>query len=326
MFPTNHHGIATVNKESVLAFLSRDADILLFGDTKHSDTTLKGSVFSMLPALKSMQYGGLCLELDHIYQNSLQQVTEPKPPFHTMDIFEEIAKLSMWASQWANKLRNKTSHIFVDGIFKAQTLGMQVTLIDDKSPAENFRKDNPCFEEMQKRFNQERARTETETAELTKQRLFGAGTEERAYFDAMQAEWKRIRNGLNGTFAERIASSYQNFGKQVAIVGDGHFNAENDLDEALQAKGLRTRTIHVSKDLSALGGYLTNFIDRSPEDGRPRKLPDAIYIVDFGMFADPKNEHLQNAARQCYQAKESKIANYVHPDYRIYQQAAVART
>jgi hypothetical protein len=97
-----------------------------------------------------------------------------------------------------------------------------------------------------------------------------------------------------------IINSINEYPKQVAITGDGHFNRDNDFNEHLRDEGITNKTIHVYKDLKSYGEYLSIYIDKMPEDGNKRTLPDIAYVIDLQKFVDPSNPTITKEARKQY--------------------------
>jgi hypothetical protein len=127
-------GIYEASKEDILKELSKNNQVLLFGDTKHSNPAIKKTVFDMLDVLQEQGYNAIWLEIDKKRQDTLNNLLANNPTY------EEIL-------DWVPAKNNKD--IFANGILCAHNLGMYIGLIDDKTKLNEFRNANPEFIEIQ---------------------------------------------------------------------------------------------------------------------------------------------------------------------------------
>jgi len=130
---------------------------------------------------------------------------------------------------------------------------------------------------------------------------------QRVAYELKKFEWQTVRDSADQGFAERIAASAPAHPKQAVIIGDGHFNTQYDVDEMLNAQGVRNVTVHVSENMASYGEYLARYIDRTPDDDQARNLPNLIYFVDQQKFADPEHPRLMQEARKAYQLQKMDI-------------------
>jgi hypothetical protein len=279
-------GICTESNSAVLAALSK-SDVILFGDTKHADRRCKESVARMLPELKQHGFSKLWLEIDQAKKPSFEAHvgTERNP--------EDV---TAW---FANKSRLKSRDAFAVFVNAAYAVGIDPDFIDGKSATNAFRRENKDFAGQQKRFHQ--LRREGLTIHRAEEFLsYSIDPDGMDKYHQNKLKWKRIRDRVDGEFAERVLDASDSHPKQIVMVGDGHFNGLDCMDHILKRQGKTVSTCHVCPNLASLGQYLSLYIDKTPEDGNPRKLPDILYLADSGKFCDPANLELQKLARNEY--------------------------
>ncbi len=279
----------SIPSEDVLAVFS-DTEVVLLGDTRHSNPAIKGAAFAIVVELHKLGFSMLWLELDKKNQGSLDTILKGNPTY------EEIL-------QWVPAKSNKPT--FVQGISEAHSLGFEIGLLDDKKDLNAFKKANEEFIKIQTPFRNKRAEgLDILAAEAAA--FSGLTQEQVSAYREKEQEWQVLRDQINPGFASRILNSAMEHPKQVAITGDGHFNGIDDLDEILQLSAKSTCTVHVYGNLSEYGEYLNLYIDHMPNDGNPRKTPDLLYLVQTGGWLKADSPMVMLNARQEYDRTRSE--------------------
>lgn len=305
------YGLSTLPSDTVVARLSKEAEILIFGDTKHADPTVKGSIFGMLPSLKDAGFSKLWLEIDHRRQAGLDALLGAETTLEQ-------------TVEWASGIVKNNKQLYGEGIYHANTLSIEIGLIDDKRALNEFRRTNPRFVEIQKDFRNNR-KQDMGIIEAEAAALADRSTDERTYYQAKKLEWQSVRDSLDEGFAARVLAAREKQAKQVVLVGDGHFNTRSDMDDVFDHAGVSNKTVHVYADLPSYGEYLSLYIDKVPDDGKERTLPDLIYFANMQKFAQPDHEHLMRTARKAYQMK-SRGVDFNPPGYSSMPQQGQARS
>ncbi len=276
--------------------LTQQSDVLLLGDTQHSDPAIKGTAAALIPTLKQEGVNSLWLEIDRTYQPAFEQFVTAHPMASARDLSQFMFETT----------RLKSSPSYGELLKQALSQGLVIRFIDDKRPADAVRAAFPEYEPIRR---QVKAHTAAGGLEGRETYLRTLRPDMRAHYEAGYSAWKAARDEINPSIADAIAQ-HQQFtkGKALVVIGNEHMNSAQDLDELLEQTGLRVGHVDIYRNQQSC---LNDIRRITAESGTATAVPP------FAYFVDEQRVHNASQVKKHLLEQDAKIPDTKTPNARI---------
>lgn len=245
--------------------LTQRSDVMLLGDTNHTDPEIKGHVVELLPELMQGGVTSLWLEVDHQHQQAFDTFLSENPqasPEQYQQFFRETTKL-------------RSADAYGTLTYAAHAQGLDILFADNKGPANAVRERFPDYTAIRR---QVRSHIEQGGLPAREQYLATLKPEVRAEYEEAYAQWKDARDVVNPEIAQRLIEHQKSKGgKAVLLIGNEHMNSDKDIDEHLGDAGLRVSHVDLYRNQQDCFNDIRRIV---AETGKATMIPEYAYLMN----------------------------------------------